>query len=48
MLQAPVDVARPARVAGLLFPLAYMLFLVPFGDEIVPRLQAITARWRSR
>lgn len=31
--------------AGLImaFPLAYMLFLVPFGDEIVPPLQYITA-----
>jgi len=26
-----------------LFPLAYMLFLVPFGDELVPALQMITA-----
>ncbi len=33
----------PRVVAGLLFPLAYMFFLVPFGDEIVPALQAITA-----
>jgi exosortase A len=34
----------PRIVAGLLFPLAYMVFLVPFGDEIVPPLQAITAK----
>ena len=34
----------PRIVAALLFPLAYMIFLVPFGDEIVPPLQAITAR----
>ena len=33
----------PRVVAGLLFPLGYMIFLVPFGDEIVPPLQAITA-----
>ena len=33
-----------ARAAiGLLFPLGYALFLVPFGDEIVPLLQSITA-----
>ena len=29
---------------GLLFPLAYALFLVPFGDELVPALQMITAK----
>lgn len=29
--------------AALLFPIAYMLFLVPFGDELVPTLQMITA-----
>lgn len=28
----------------LAFPLAYALFLVPFGDEIVPPLQDLTAR----
>lgn len=30
--------------AGLAFPLFYMGFLVPFGDEIVPLLQMITAK----
>jgi exosortase A len=34
----------PRVAAGLFFPLAYMFFLIPFGDEIVPALQAITAR----
>ncbi|MGL1269245.1 archaeosortase/exosortase family protein, partial [Vibrio parahaemolyticus] len=34
----------PEVVAGLLFPLGYMLFLVPFGDEMIPFLQTITAR----
>jgi len=29
--------------AALLFPFAYMAFLVPFGDELVPPLQSITA-----
>ena len=44
MLQAAVPILLGPRVAlGLLFPLAYMAFLVPFGDEIVPQLQAITA-----
>ncbi len=28
----------------LLFPLAYMLFLVPAGEELVPFLQGVTAR----
>ena len=29
---------------ALVFPLGYMLFLVPFGDVLVPSLQMITAR----
>lgn len=29
---------------ALAFPLAYMVFLVPLGDELVPPLQLITAR----
>lgn len=33
----------PRVSAGLLFPLAYMAFLVPFGDELVPPLQTVTA-----
>lgn len=45
MLQgATATLLGPRVVAGLLFPLGYMLFLVPFGDEIVPMLQAITAK----
>lgn len=28
---------------GLLFPLAYALFLIPFGDEAVPTMQTVTA-----
>jgi exosortase A len=45
MLQAAVAALLGPRVAAaLLFPLAYMLFLVPFGDEIVPALQATTAK----
>ncbi|MFV0645017.1 MAG: exosortase A [Sphingomonadaceae bacterium] len=33
----------PRIVAALLFPLFYMIFLVPFGDELVPALQMVTA-----
>jgi exosortase A len=33
----------PRIVVALTFPLAYMVFLVPFGDEIVPPLQTLTA-----
>jgi len=44
LLQASVVlILGPRAAAGLLFPLAYMLFLVPFGDELVPALQAMTA-----
>jgi exosortase A len=41
---AVVAVLGPRAAAGLLFPLGYALFLVPFGDELVPALQMITAR----
>jgi exosortase A len=34
----------PRVFAGLLFPFAYMAFLVPFGDELVPPLQIVTAK----
>lgn len=45
MLQAAVLALLGPRVAAaVLFPLGYMLFLVPFGDEIVPALQTITAK----
>ena len=45
MLQgATAALLGPRVVAGLLFPLGYMLFLVPFGDEIIPVLQTITAK----
>lgn len=44
MAQASVLVVLGLRAsAGLLFPLAYMLFLVPAGDELIPALQNITA-----
>jgi exosortase A len=45
MLIAAVPTLLGIRVAaGLIFPLAYMAFLVPFGDEAVPFLQMLDAR----
>ena len=45
MLQgATLALLGPRVGAGLAFPLAYMLFLVPFGDELIPALQLVTAR----
>ncbi|MDP3906089.1 exosortase A [Novosphingobium sp.] len=44
LLPAAALVLLGPRVgAGLAFPLGYSLFLVPFGDELVPPLQMITA-----
>lgn len=44
MLQASIITLLGLRVAAaMLFPLGFMLFLVPFGDELVPALQMITA-----
>ena len=40
---AVVALLGPRVSAGLAFPLAYMVFLVPFGDELVPALQTVTA-----
>ena len=45
MLAASVVTVLGVRVAtGLAFPLGYLAFLVPFGDEIVPPMQALTAK----
>lgn len=33
----------PKASTGLAFPLAYLAFLVPFGDELIPALQMVTA-----
>src|SRR5690606_3093355 len=45
MLQAAaLALLGPQVAAALLFPLAYMAFLVPFGDELVPALQMVTAK----
>jgi hypothetical protein len=38
-------VLGPNVSRALLFPLAYMLFLVPFGDFLEGPLQDITSRW---
>lgn len=45
MLQgAVVSLLGPSVSRGLLFPLGYALFLVPFGEELVPPLQTLTAK----
>lgn len=45
MLQgATIALLGPAVARALLFPLFYAFFIVPFGEEIVPPLQLLTAR----
>ncbi len=45
MLQgAVVTLLGPVVARGLIFPLLYSFFLVPFGEEFVPFLQTITAK----
>jgi exosortase A len=45
MLQGAALALLGPRVAAVqLFPLGYMLTLVPFGDELIPFLQTITAK----
>jgi exosortase A len=45
MIQSSVLALLGPRVTrGLLFPLFYLVFLVPFGDELVPALQTVTAK----
>ena len=45
MLQGAVGtLLGPNAVRGLMFPLFYSFFLVPFGEELVPALQTITAK----
>lgn len=41
---AVVALLGPVVARALLFPLFYAFFMVPFGDEIVPVLQLVTAR----
>ena len=45
MLQGVVmTLLGPKVVRGLIFPLFYSFFLVPFGEEFVPFLQTVTAK----
>ncbi|GAB5488670.1 MAG: exosortase A [Parasphingorhabdus sp.] len=45
MLQGAVVTLLGSTVArGLIFPIAYSFFLVPFGEELVPFLQTVTAK----
>ncbi|WP_300399404.1 exosortase A, partial [uncultured Sphingobium sp.] len=45
MLQgAAIALLGPAVARALLFPLFYAFFMVPFGEELVPPLQLLTAR----
>ncbi len=45
MLQGTVAACLGKTVVrGLAFPLLYMLFLVPAGEEIVPQMQTVTAQ----
>jgi exosortase A len=45
MLQGAVVACLGKAVArGLAFPIFYALFLVPFGEELVPAMQTLTAR----
>jgi len=43
LVGAVIAVMGPAVSRGLAFPLFYMAFLVPFGEELVPPLQTVTA-----
>jgi exosortase A len=45
MMQSSVlTILGPQVTRGLLFPLFYLVFLIPLGDELVPALQTITAK----
>lgn len=45
MLQGvTIALLGPAVARALIFPLFYAFFMVPFGEEIVPPLQLVTAR----
>jgi exosortase A len=43
LVTAALALLGPRAGAALAFPLAYLMLLVPFGDELVPALQMITA-----
>lgn len=45
MIQSAVIAILGKQVArGLMFPLFYLIFLIPFGEELVPLLQTLTAK----
>ena len=45
MIQSSVLTLLGSQVTrGLLFPLFYLIFLIPFGDELIPMLQMVTAK----
>ncbi len=44
MQAAVLTLLGPRVVWSILFPLAYLVLLVPFGDELVPALQMVTAK----
>ncbi len=45
MVQASVlTILGPAALRALLFPVFYLVFLIPFGDEFVAPMQTITAK----
>jgi exosortase A len=45
MVQATIlTILGPAAVRALLFPIFYLVFLIPVGDEIVPAMQTLTAK----
>jgi exosortase A len=39
-----ITLLGPSVARGLMFPLFYLFFLVPFGEELVPPLQTVTAK----
>ena len=45
MVQASVlTILGPAALRALLFPVFYLVFLIPFGDEFVAPMQTVTAK----
>ncbi len=44
LIASALALLGPRAGAGLAFPLGYMLFLVPFGEELVAPMQMVTAK----
>jgi EpsI family protein len=44
LVAAAVTLLGPKVAVALAFPLGYMAFLVPFGDELIPLMQLVTAK----